>query len=224
MPLPVFPTRLFWFEGVDTDIEARTVSGGTSLAGEEDLIETDGGGRVTVTFNDADLGQPELAAAWRAITARGSQPIIVPLGDARHQMMGDATTPPERLPWWQEADFAGVAALSKLSAAASLRATVVQVDTSRLPRPVRAGIWCSIDHATWRHRAYLVEEVVSDTGLLATLKLRPPIREATASDADIEFVDPKCTMRRDGDMRSPVSGLYAAGQSVRFVEYPGAPA
>ncbi|MBM3927563.1 MAG: hypothetical protein FJ335_03760 [Sphingomonadales bacterium] len=221
MALPVFPTRSFYFEGVDPDVEARTISGGVALSGEENLIATDGGGRAFVEFSNADLDDPAILAAWRAISARGPLPIIVPLGDARHQMMGEVTTPLERLPWWEEADFAG-APLASLASAAALRATTIAVAVGSLPKPVRAGIWLSIDHPTWRHRAYPVREVLSDNGATAVLKLGLPLREATSAGVAVEFVDPKCTMRRDGEMRSPVSGLYAEG-SVRFVEYPGVP-
>jgi len=221
--MKVFPTRRFYFTGVSPDIERRTVSGGTSISGEEDLVETDGGGRVVVEFTEAYLDAPEAATAWRAISAQfgsGTRPIIVPLGDAKHQMMGDVTTPIGGLPWWEESDFTDSEPHATLTATAALRATTISVDVSDLAKPVRPGIWLSIDHATYRHRAYPVAEVLSDDGATALIKIGMPLREATASGTPAEFYDPKCTMRVDGGMGSPVTFGYAEG-SVRFVEYFG---
>lgn len=224
--MKVFPTRLFYFQGHAAGLERRTVSGGTSLSGEEDVIATDGGGRVTVQFSEADLDEPEAAVAWRALdvlTEDGAEPIIVPLGDARHQMMGDVTTPMGGLPWWEEADFAPLEPLSVLTAASDLRATTIAATVSDLPGPVRPGLWLSIDHPTWRHRAYRVREVLSDDGATATLTIRPPLREATPAGTAVEWVDPKCTCRVADGMPSPTTLGYAEG-SVSFVEWPGAPA
>jgi hypothetical protein len=219
----VFPTRLFFFDGQEADLDRRTVSGGVALSGEEDVVATDGGGRVFLELSDPDLSEPDTATAWRAINAAygaGAAPIIVPLGDARHQHMGDVTTPPGGLPWWEETDYDGEP-LSALAAPAALRATTISVSVADLPAPVRPGIWLSIDHATFRHRAYQVADVLDDDGETAVLRIEPPLREATLAGSGIEFVDPKCTMRVEGGMRSP-SSLGFASSGVRFVEWPGA--
>lgn len=220
----VFPTRRFFFQGHAAEIDRRTLSGGVALSGDEDVIATDGGGRVTVQLSDADLEEPAVAIAWRAWDAfagDGTVPVIVPLGDARHQMMGDVTTPIGGLPWWEEADFEPLEPLSVVTSSADLRATTISVSVDQLPGPVRPGIWLSIDHTTWRHRAYRVRDVLSDDGTTATLAIRPPLREATAADAPVEWIDPKVTARVDGGISSPTTMGYAEG-SVRFVEWPGA--
>lgn len=223
--MKVFPTRNFCFQGHDADIESRSVSGGVSLSNEEDLIVTDGGGRVVVQFSEADLDEPEIANDWRALSTildAGAAPIIVPLGDARHQMFGDVWTPPGGSPWWTEDDFAEVLPHAALTSAYSLRATQITVSVANLAAPVRAGIWLSIDHENWRHRAYRIGEVTFNDGLTAAFTIRPPLREATADDTPVEFYDPKCTMRLDGRMSSATMLGYAEPGSVRFVEYPGA--
>jgi hypothetical protein len=218
--LKVFPTRLLHFDGQNLDIEKRTLSGGTSLAGEDDLVATDGGGRVFCEFSDAYLDDPDVALAWSAIGAGlddGATPIIVPVGDADMQQRGDITTPPSGDPWWTENDFADGASGITLSAPAALRATLLVLSIDLGEKPIRAGIWFSIDHATYRHRAYKVVEVVAQDATSATIRIRTPLREATAAGAQANFSDPKCMMRVDGSMQGPRSMGFAEG-SVRFVE------
>lgn len=220
----VFPTRLMYFDGIAAEIDRRTVSGGISLSGEEDLVATDGGGRVVMDLTDAYLDDPAIGTAWRALDTLldgGATPIIVPLGDARHQHMGDVTTPIGGLPWWDESDFTGTP-LASLTTAAALRATQLAINVASLPAPVRPGIWFSINHVTMRHRAYRIAEIVSDNGTTAVIKMRPPLREAAAIGTGVEFVDPKCTMRAEGGLLSPTSLGFASG-SARFIEWPGAP-
>jgi len=218
--MKVFPTRLFCFDGANPDIERRTISGGESLSGEEDVVATDGGGRVFVDFSDAYLDEPDLALAWSALGALlddGATPIIVPIGDADVQQRGDIVTPPGGNPWWNEADFAGGVSPVTLSASAALRATQLTLALGPAALPVRAGTWLSIDHTNYRHRAYKIAEVVSQTSSAATIRIRPPLREATASGAEVELSDPKVVMHVDGTMRGPRTLGFAEG-SVRFVE------
>ncbi|MEG3086188.1 hypothetical protein [Sphingomonas sp. PB4P5] len=218
--MKVFPTRLFYFDGANPDIERRTISGGESLSGEEDLIATDGGGRVFVDFTNAYLDEPDEALAWSALGTLlddGATPIVVPIGDADAQQRGDITTPVGGDPWWDEADFAdGVSGIT-LSAAAALRATTLVLALDPGEQPVRPGIWFSIKHATYSHRAYKVAEIVSQNSASATIRIRPPLREATASATQVEFSDPKCVMHVDGSMQGPRTLGFAEG-SVRFVE------
>ena len=219
--MKVFPTRRFFFDGFDAGTDQRTLSGGTSLSGAADLIATDGGGVVTVEFTDPDLVDPDAANAWSAIDVvsdGGAHAFIVPLTDAKHQQFGEITTPVGGFPWWDEADFADTEPHALLNASAALRATTLVVDVSALSGRLHEGIWLSIDHGAWRHRAYRIAEIVADDGLEATIKVRPPLREATAQDTAVEFYDPKCTMRVDGSMRAPRSMGWASSQGVRFIE------
>jgi hypothetical protein len=216
----VFPTCKFAFDGRDVDIERRTISGGVALSSDEDTIQVDGGGRVYAQFTDAYLDEDEYALAWRAISARYGEgdPIIVPLGVYETQMMGAPSIPPGGLPWWEETDFASAdAANVTLGADAALRATQLTLTIEFLSDPVRGGQWLSIDHTTWRHRAYRIAEVISDDGATVVVSVRPPLREAVTTGTVVELVDPKCVMKIDGAMGSPEMGGFPEG-SVRFVE------
>lgn len=214
--MKVFPTRQFYFQGIEPALDRRVVSGGVAISGDEDTIATDGGGRVTVQFTGADLDSPQVAAAWSAIDALsdgGPVPFIVPMTDARRQMMGEITTPIGGFPWWEESEFDPVTPLAALTTSAALRATTISVDMSALPRPVYAGIWVSIDHPTKRHRAYKIASA-TDT----TITIRPPLREAAASGTAVEFLDPKCVMRAVDGLKSPSVFGYVDPGSVLFVE------
>lgn len=216
----VFPTARFFFQGHSAELERRTISGGQALSGSEDLIAADGGGRWVAEFNEAYLDNPAIAVAMRALDALsdgGATPLIVPFADARHQLMGNVTVPIGGLPWWEEADFADSEPHSLLLNAAPLRATQITVSVNSLPGPVRAGITLSLDHATMRHRAYRIAEVLSDNGAQAVLSIRPPLREATLGGMSVEILDPKCVMRVEGGMPTPATMGFAEG-SVRFVE------
>lgn len=226
MALKVFPTCLFAPEDSEADIDRRVISGGTALSGDEDLIGTDGGGRLFMNLGNAYLDEPETALAWRALSALsdgGLTPFIVPICDARHQPTDGLLTVPfdDDAPFDDETEFEQGDSEVTLAADAALRATTIQLDITTLPRTLLGGEWFSIDHSVHRHRAYRIAEIPAQDDTTATLVIRPPLREATDAGVSINFADPRCMMRVDGDMRSPMSMSYAEG-SVRLVEhFPG---
>lgn len=201
-------------------MERRVIVGGASLSGQEDVVATDGGGRVYIEFSNVDLDDVTLAQAWRGMSATlqdGVVPVIVPLGDLRHQFGRDIRVP-RTVGFWTEAEYAVGTSPIKLASGAALRATTLDLALSFAPAPLRAGMWLSIDHATYRHRAYRVAEVVSQTGSAATVKISHPLREAALANTPVEMDDPRCVCRVDGQMRSPTTMGFASGQ-VRFVEH-----
>lgn len=218
----VFPTQRFCFERHDADIERRSISGGVAISGDEDVIQTDGGGRLFCEFENAFLDDPDVALDWRGISAAGdggATPMIVPFGDIRHQLVGNIFAPDG--PGDKESDYPPTSDNVTVSTAAPLRATTIDLKVSYLPGPVRKGMWLSIDHPIMRWRAYRIAAVLADDGRWVTVQVRPPLREAVAMDTPVEWANPRCVMRIDGEMRSPTTLGYAEG-SVRFVEhFPG---
>lgn len=217
----VFPTYTFGFSDMEADIERRIITGGTALSGQEDVVGADGGGRVFAQYSDPYLDEPEMALAWKAcasVLKGGVVPVIVPLGDLRHQFGRDLRIP-KSLPWWTEAEYLTGDSGVSLSADAVLRATTLNLAIEFLPAPLRAGMWLSIDHVLMRHRAYMIDEVVSQSGTAAEIKISHPLREATLSGVAVEFHDPRCVMRLEGEMRSPSNMGFATGSAIRFVEH-----
>jgi hypothetical protein len=222
--MKVFPTCLFAPNDFQADLERRTISGGESLSGDEDLIATDGGGRVFVEIADTFLDDPEPALAWRALDAYcdgGVRAIIVPFCDGRHQPTnGSASVPHSDLATFSdEAEYSQGDASGEVAADAALRATVLVLSGLIMPRALLGGEWLSIDHPTMRWRAYRIAEILEqDTEAgTAMVSIRPPLREAVTAGESVDFAKPRCVMRPDGGLPSPTNMGYASG-SARFVE------
>lgn len=219
----VFPTPRFCFEGHEADIERRTVSGGTSLIGEEDLLATDGGGRIFCEFSSPYLDDPDIALDWRGMSAAsdgGATPMIVLFGDVRHQGVDSAFAPDEG----GDTEDAYPPTPDNVTVAddADLRATELALTITYLPGPVRNGMWLSIDHPVMRWRAYRIAKVLSRDGANVSVSVRPPLREAVDAGTRVEWANPRCVMRSDGDMRSPTTFGFAEAPAIRFVEhFPG---
>jgi hypothetical protein len=222
--MKVFPTCLFAPNEVHADLERRTISGGVALNGDEDLIATDGGGRVFVEFGDPYLDDVQAAKAWRALDAYldgGAVPIIVPFCDLRHQPTNGPvnTTHSDGTTFSDESEYSQGDAYGEVAANAALRATTLHLENLVLPEDLLGGEWLSIDHTTMRWRAYRIMEITAydaDAGT-ATVKVRPPLREAVTAGAAVDFANPRCVMRVEGGMPSPTTLGFASG-AARFVE------
>lgn len=220
--MKVFPTCLFAPDGQEADLDRRIISGGTALSGNEDVVATDGGGRVFYEIADPYLDEPATALAWRALSAYldgGVRPIIVPFCDGRHQPVGALIPTPhsDGTTFSDESEYEPTL-IGEAVGAADLRATTMSIRINALPRPLLGGEWFSIDHPSMRWRAYRIAEVLSVAGSIATVSFRPPLREAVSNGDEIDFGNPRCTMRLEGAMRSPMQMGFASGGPVRFVE------
>lgn len=222
--MPVFPTARFAFDEQEIDIEHRVISGGTSLSGEEDVIETDGGGRVFAEFMNGPLLDREAVLAWRAIGTRfgsGTELIVVPFCDMLHQPYGGTHSVPhsDDAPFSDDSEYSGGGPYATAAADAALRATTISL-TIDLPQSLIGGEWFAIEHETKGWRAYNIATVEAQDETTATVTFRPPLREAVSEGDHIEFAQPRCLMRIDGRPgRSLELGQYGEA-SLRFVEAP----
>lgn len=222
--MKVFPTCLFAPNEFQADLERRTVSGGESLSGDEDLIATDGGGRVFVEMGDLYLDEPAIAQAFRALDAYcdgGARAVIVPFCDGRHQPTQGFVTVPhsDGTTFSDETEYSQGDASGEVAGDAALRATVIELSGLVMQRALIGGEWLSIDHPTMRWRAYRIAEITAQDIEAGTAKvsIRPPLREAVTAGEFVDFARPRCVMRPDGGLLSPTSMGYASG-SARFVE------
>lgn len=217
----VFPTRLFRFNESEVGIERQTLRGGVSLAGEEDVISADGGGRVFAEFSNGPLIDRSPTLAWRAFLARmeeGVVPVIVPFCDARHTPYVGA---PHRVPHSDDTPFSdetlyvgGGAPNATLTSNAALRATTIAFAISD-ERLFQGGEWFSIEHPTKGYRAYQITSVNTQ----GNVSFRPPLREAAAIGTVVNFSAPRCLMVQDGRSRSQKQGRYTEA-AIRFIEAP----
>ncbi|WP_333571303.1 hypothetical protein [Sphingomonas sp.] len=223
--LPIFPAHIFCPETVTAGVMADVVSGGTSLAGEQDVIEADGGGRWMITMSGIALDDPytqRLWKAWMAKLAGGATPVLVPLlsvATGPRPIAGNGFATPSDLYanddyFPTEVRFASPHIIATITVPVALRATTMQITVSQ-----GGQIQPGMDFAAGVH-AYTVEEVVSRSGLSATVRTVPPAREAITSGAAANF-DWPCVVCRlvPGQSLAAqiVSGLYADTE-IQFVE------
>lgn len=224
--LKLFSPCIFAPDGIEADLERRVISGGTALNGEEDVIATDGGGRWFFQLSDPYLDEPDIAQAWRAMSAYcgPGRPVIVAFCDPRHQPAANFVTVPhsDGTPFSDDTEYAQGGAIGRAVADAALRATTLTIDTATFEDDLVGGERFTIVHDTLLDRAYEISEIIAVDGDNVTVTFEPPLREAIAAGASIDFANPRCVMRLDGDMRSPTNMGYAESDGARFVEhFPG---
>jgi len=119
-----------------------------------------------------------------------------------------------------ETEYSQGDATGRVAWTVGLRSTTLLLDNLVLPEPLLGGEWLSIDHPTMRWRAYRIAEILEYNQIAgtATVKIRPPLREAVRDGEQVDFSTPRCTMHIDGSMPSPTRMGYAESSGVRFVE------
>jgi len=218
----VFPSSFFNISAKDVDIETARISGGTALSGVEDVIATDGGGRWYAEAGDVPLWSRERILAWRAFnsaTGGGIDPFVFPICDIRHQPTLGRTLVPhsDGASFSDDSLYLQGDCTATTTASAALRATTLQLSIA-LGKTLIGGERFSIDHPTWRHRAYQIGRVIAQTATTATVQFHPPAREAIASGTPVDFNSPRFVARVDGRMSAPMSNPKFASGAVRFVE------
>ncbi|WP_447724646.1 hypothetical protein [Sphingomonas koreensis] len=223
MPLKVFSPCIFAPDGIEADLTQRVISGGTSLSNQEDTIATDGGGSWFFELAEPYLDEVPIARAWRALSGYlgDGRPTIVRICDARHQPSAGFATAPhsDGTPFSDGSEYLSGSTEVSVTADAPLRGTTLAIDDSTIPDGLGGGERFSIAHPGMLERLYQITEIGEDG---ATISFVPPLREAVTAGTLLNFDDPRCVMRRDGDMRSGARLGYAESSGVRFVEhFPG---
>lgn len=216
----VFPTALFGFKSQDVNIERQTLSGGRAISGAQDVVSTDGGGRVYAEFGEGDLIDRDKVLAWRALITmleEGVTEMVVPFCDIRHQPFGgehtatygDGSVHSDGTP------FSGGGPFGETTAPAALRATTLQFNGA-FSQPLIGGEWFTIEHIAKGPRAYRVRTVAGDV-----LTFRPPLREAITAGTRLDFANPRCRMIQDpdgGKVTARISNRRHTVAEIRFVE------
>lgn len=228
-----FPTHLFRPDSIKVTPVGVTVQGGESLSGEVDLLMTDGGGRWRIELGGIWLNTPDKIRAWRVwedIFYSGVNRVLVPIADIRQTnrvITGGVEVAPGPLaitgadPYVPEAVAYAVQPVTAVTVGAkALRATSMTVNITK-GAPLRGGEFFSIDHATAGRRLYRVGRITArPTGTQATFDVRPPLREAVASDAAVDFSWPSltCTVAPDADISPEIDRSGTAMVGVVFNE------
>lgn len=214
-----FPTRTFGFKTKEVDIERQTLKGGTSLSGEQDVVSSDGGGRVFADFGDGDTVDVSATLAWRAFTGMAEEGVglfVVPFCDPRHQpVRTEVTTFGDGATFDDGAVFSGLVGSATASGSAALRAVTLNI-VNGLPVPLVGGEWFTIVHPTKGERAYKVLRAPSQS----QIEFRPPLRQAIAAGTVMDFANPRCLMNVEGRPGTATSYARHSTPAVRFVEAP----
>lgn len=227
----VFPAHLFNPTSVRAGIMPTVISGGTSISGDETVIQTDGGGRWRIEYSDIDIDDPELERLWDqwvSYLRGGSRAVLVPLISIRtapRPYVGGDDTDPSDLDWDDDAfptfvRFASPHIVANLVYYAPLRATTLTIDVKQGSR-LRGGEKFSVDG-----RAYLIERVISrgditpGDGQRAVCAISPPLRKEIINPAPLNFEWPLVQCRAElGQSLIPdmEMGMYST-VAISFVE------
>lgn len=225
MALPIFPLHRLSVDSITPTVRKRTISGGTSISGEEDVIQTDGGGRIEVTVDGVQLDDPEtqrLWNAWDAYLSGGVNECLVPLvtlGTGPRPWAGNLPVEPSVI-GDNDDTYPTIVAYraplirARLNADAALRATTLSVSVEQ-GSALQGGEWFSIGE-----RAYRIERVIARAGMAFTIRTDPPLREAVTAGTLVEFEWPvvKARLSPGTSLIAPLMiGMYGDA-SAQFVE------
>jgi len=229
--MAVFPTHLFSPRSQRFYLMGRTITGGPSISGIIDAVNTSAGGLWVFELRNANLNNRAKLKAWRAIEALldgGAASIIVPICDYRQAPVPQVNGKPVYSPsggvphsdgtfhddgtGYSQSDLGG-----EVTVAAAIRATVIRVQMAG-DGLIEGGEHFSVDHVG--RRMYRVAAVTALGDGLYDLTIRPPLRAALSIGDELDFRHPSCLMRlASGDEMAPaVESLKFARGSVTFVE------
>jgi hypothetical protein len=218
MTLPVFHPCTFNFKDIDLRRVGSVTSGGTSLSGIDDPIETDGGGFWRIDLTNGMTRDRRTGLAWRALTEgmdNGSQGVIVLLCSERlFQPVGDLVTVDhsDGTPFDDDTPYTSSGADYSAAAPAALRATTMTIaGASELP--LIGGELFSVEHPQWGWRVYRVRRIDGDV-----ISFLPPLREAVAATTALEFDTPRCQMRMASVASNPTNLGRFTACSLSMVE------
>lgn len=228
-----FPTHIFRPKSIQIKPISVTLEGGESLSGEQDVLQTDGGGRWQISMSGIMLDTPDKIRAWRAwedTLYGGTIQCIVPVADIRQAprpVVSGVPTSPGPLangsadPYFPEAvGYATPYIVATIVDAAALRATQVKINVSQ-GSALKGGEVFALNHATKGRRIYRIARVISrPTGTSAIVQIRTPLREAVAGGmaADFDWPSVVCTLLPSAEISPNLQQGHFDELSIVFVE------
>lgn len=192
MPLTIVPIELFKPATVKVGVSARVMDGGVALNGDQDVIESDGGGRWSAEFSGISINDRNIERHWRQWSSYlrgGARIVAVPCLTIRTAPRPHAGGAFMRTPELYKDDplFPTVVRYASPYIAANAASALVvggvqMVITISQGARLEGGEVFSINH-----RAYVVERVLSRSGQSATVIINPPARAAIANGASLNF-------------------------------------
>lgn len=221
MPLYVFPIHHLNPAEVSARPIQQVISGGVSIAGEEDVISTDGGGRWRVDYGGISLRTPfqqRVWSAWAGYLAGGAVECLVAILSLYSGPRPQAWDRPQRVTklTWDDPMFPNSVAyarptiVAKLLTGATLRATTLQIELTSAGK-IEGGEKFSVGDYAYR----IIRKTGTDTYLI-----EPPLREVVYTNQPVEFNWPlvKCRLVPGQDMEGAIRMGRFSDVSISFVE------
>lgn len=229
--LPVFPPLLARERTWTWSLMGRTTTGGRTMSGLLTTARFDGGGLWQAKLQDLQVSTPAQIAAWRALAnlaAGGAQPLVMECVDPRLWPVPVVSGVPVR-PLVRVGNSDGSVVSDglayeqptvdvTLNATAAARQTELGIYLWNCAA-LRGGERFSIEHQTFGHRLYEVQQV-RQSGPAARIRISPPLREATLAGARMEFDRPRCIMQLadPASMDLPMTLRNHGSASPTFIE------
>lgn len=231
-----FPRRLLREKSHSWNLVGVAVTPGQTAQSVAPIIRSDGGGFWSCVMSDVSLSGPrksdvkQLTLLWRAIRQicdGGVNAIVVPRNDALFRPWPDgvAQTVGLSIPHGPDDTFFDdgtgyyQSVIDVTCSAGVLRSTSLAISLN-YSGELQGGESFSIEHTGLGWRLYEIStvEMLSDT--TATIRFRPPLREAVTDGTHMEFDRPRCTMRlaKPSSMDFSVAPWTFNSGSVDFVE------
>lgn len=208
MPIWEIPREMLRQTSESWQMIARTIQGGPAASGFIPSAVSGGGGIWQTNSEGIYLRTVDHVLYWRSLDnycEEGANPVIVPMCDRRHfpaplDEDGDRITANEGIPHDDETPhdddapyFQPLVVASSVSAAA-LNAVTMQISMDA-GGDLKAGMFFSIEHATWNWRLYNIRTAIEASAGVWDVEFRPRLREAVPGSTPIEFDTPRCLMK-----------------------------
>jgi hypothetical protein len=205
--------------------QGRFTSGGQLVSGALAGGRTDGGGLWVCKQRGIDLVSVNDIKLWRAletILGDGVTSFVVPTCECRFSPypISPATGVPhsDKTPFSDGGDYSQGVIVASIGAAAPRRATTVVLNMT-LASPLTGGEVFSLDHPTMGRRLYTIGRVAA-VGLVNTVTIWPPLREALTGGELADFDTPGCTMRvaSPNDFAAELENGWDGNVDIAFIE------
>lgn len=217
----IVPVHLWNPDAVRAGVAARTISGGTSLSGDETVIQTDGGGRVEITYGEFDLDTPLARRAWdvwQDYMAGGARPVLVPVVSLELAPVDpdgpfNFVTNDDYFP--TTAGYSPVLSDGVIVGDTALRSTTAVIELTE-GTTLQPGAWFSPRPG----RSHKIRRIISVAGDQYTVEFSPPLR-AAVDDGDpvnMDWPTVQCRAVLGQDLIPSISQGRFGSVSVAFVE------
>lgn len=221
----LWPLRVLTPVDVSVDLQANPISGGPSMSGGMQFIQSDAG-YWTISYGSVAIHTPQQVKLWRAIAGMLSGPVVPimvpafdkrapwPLDEAGNEIRTYGDIPFDDCTLFDDGTGFYQPVIDATAGTASAGATSLDITMNYGSEP-ESGQFFSVGE-----RLYQIVTVDDSAAPLYTCTVTPPLREAIAADATCDFDNPACRMRlaSAGEMKLTLASARFGSPTVNFIE------